>query len=194
VQVGEFDHYHPPLNGVLDWRGRTSLRQLLELVLHAQGVLCPVTLLMHLAAAVEVKPGRRPSRPCVVVAGGRKPPHWESYPSHQFLHTVGTLPCCVDGGCWRSRTLPLGDGDEKDAPPHLCVDVRAGLPACMDQITATDVGRAIERYLDGGASNTLTRKQARHLEPLLRQAWPPPVVTHPPLHQSHLKPQPQENP
>ena len=39
---------------VLDLRGKTDLRQLIRLVYHAQGVLCPVTLAMHLAAAVEV--------------------------------------------------------------------------------------------------------------------------------------------
>ena len=53
VQVGEKHHYHPPVNGVLDLRGKTSLRELIHLVYHAQGVLCPVTLHMHLAAAVE---------------------------------------------------------------------------------------------------------------------------------------------
>jgi ADP-heptose:LPS heptosyltransferase len=171
VQVGETDHYHPPLNGVLDRRGRTSLRELVELVYHADGVVCPVTLLMHLAAAVEVKPGQPRNRPCVVVAGGREPPHWEAYPTHQFLHTVGTLPCCAQGGCWRSRVLPLGDGDEKDQPPHLCVDVRDGLPACMDLITPEDVGRAINRFLDGGMGRPLTRAERCHVEPHLRVPW-----------------------
>lgn len=47
-QVGEAGHHHPPLRNVLDLRGRTDLRQLVRLVHHAQGVLCPVTLLMHL--------------------------------------------------------------------------------------------------------------------------------------------------
>src|SRR5258706_12753566 len=55
VQVGEKHHYHPALNGVLDLRGQTPLRELIRLVYHAQGVLCPVTLTMHLAAAVETK-------------------------------------------------------------------------------------------------------------------------------------------
>ena len=56
VQVGEAGHHHPALRGVLDLRGKTTLRQLVRLVHHAQGVLCPVTLLMHLAA-VEVPGG-----------------------------------------------------------------------------------------------------------------------------------------
>src|SRR4030095_6610141 len=80
VQTGQKHHYHPALKSVLDLRGRSTLRELIRLVYHAQGVLCPVTLLMHLAAAVECKPGGTAARPCVVVAGGREPPTWEAYP------------------------------------------------------------------------------------------------------------------
>ena len=123
VQVGEAGHHHPALRGVLDLRGRTTLRQLVRLVHHAQGVLCPVTLLMHLAAAVEVGPGMPRNRPCVVVAGGREPAQWEAYPHHQYLHTNGALRCCDHGGCWKARVVPLGDGDKMDEARNLCVDV-----------------------------------------------------------------------
>jgi len=150
VQVGEASHHHPPLRGVLDLRGKTDLRQLVRLVHHAVGVLCPVTLPMHLAAAVETPAGRPRTRACVVVAGGREPTHWEAYPGHQVLHTIGALRCCESGGCWRSRAVPRGDGDEKDRPERLCVDVVEGLPRCLHLITAADVIRAIERYYEGG--------------------------------------------
>ena len=43
VQVGQDEDYHPPLKGVIDLRGKTDMRQLVRLVYHAQGVLCPVT-------------------------------------------------------------------------------------------------------------------------------------------------------
>ncbi len=98
VQTGENGHYHPALGNVIDLRGQTDLRQLIRLVYHAEGVLSPVSLTMHLAAAVEVRAGRGKNRPCVVVAGGREPPHWEAYPHHQFIHTVGALACCDNGG------------------------------------------------------------------------------------------------
>lgn len=150
VQVGEASHYHPPLRGAVDLRGQTDLRELVRLVYHSQGVLSPVSLLMHLAAAVETPPGQPENRPCVVVAGGREPPHFTAYPHHQFIHTVGALRCCSNGGCWKSRTLPLGDGDEKDAPEQLCVDVVGSLPRCMDMITADEVIRRIEMYFEGG--------------------------------------------
>jgi ADP-heptose:LPS heptosyltransferase len=151
VQVGEAGDHHPALDGVVDLRGATDLRQLVRLVYHAQGVVSPISLLMHLAAAVETKPDAPKNRPAVVLAGGREPPHWTAYPHHQFIHTVGALRCCDSGGCWRSRTLPLGDGDEKDRPDQLCVDVVGTLPRCMDMITADDVIRRIESYFIGGA-------------------------------------------
>jgi hypothetical protein len=78
---------------------------------------------MHLAAAVDSPPDAPRHRPCVVVAGGREPPHFTAHPHHQFIHTVGALRCCDDGGCWKSRAVPLGDGAEKDRPEALCVDV-----------------------------------------------------------------------
>lgn len=156
VQVGQLAHYHPKLTGVLDLRGKTDLRQLVRLVYHAQGILGPVSLLMHLAAAVEVKPGMPKNRPCVVIAGGREPPHWEAYPHHQFIHRVGALPCCADGGCWKARTLPLGDGDQKDNPENLCVSVVRGLPRCMEDIKPDEVISRAKMYFNGGAINYLT--------------------------------------
>jgi len=146
VQVGEYGHYHPKLDGVIDLRGQTTLRELIRLVYHAQGVLCSITGLMHLAAAVETRPDRPKLRPCVVIAGGREPAYWEAYPGHQFIHTNGALSCCDNGGCWKSRVKPLGDGDEKDAPDQLCSNVAGDLPRCLDMITAADVIRRVELY------------------------------------------------
>jgi ADP-heptose:LPS heptosyltransferase len=149
LQVGEASHHHPRLAGVVDLRGQTSIRQLVRLIYHADGVISPVSLLMHLAAAVETPPGRPKCRPRIVIAGGREPPHFTAYPHHQYLHTVGMLACCDNGGCWKSRVLPLGDGDDKDRPEELCVDVVGTLPRCMDMITADDVIRRVELYLSG---------------------------------------------
>jgi ADP-heptose:LPS heptosyltransferase len=168
VQVGEKKHRHPALTGVIDLRGKTDLRQLVRLVYHSQGVLCPVTLLMHLAAAIEVKGGTPKCRPCVVVAGGREPSQWEAYPHHQFIHTNGSLKCCDFGGCWKSRTVPLGDGDEKDRPENLCVDVVRKLPRCLDMITTDHVIQRLEMYFDGGAVEYLTPLQYQAAKPYLK--------------------------
>jgi len=122
---------------------------------------------MHLAAAVECKHGGPANRPCVVVAGGREPPSWEAYPTQQFLHTIGRLPCCAEGGCWRSRSVPLADGDEKDEERHLCVDVVENLPHCMHLITPAAVTKAIELYLRGPPLSSLTPEQAERAAPFL---------------------------
>ena len=151
VQVGEKNHNHPVLERVVDLTGKTDLRQLVRLMYHADGVVCPVTMLMHLAAAVETKEGRPKNRPCVVVAGGREPAQWEAYPHHQYLHTNGALSCCDNGGCWKSRVIPLGDGDSKDA--SLCIKPTLSengvmIPKCLDMIRASDVIRSVEKYLE----------------------------------------------
>lgn len=154
VQCGEKDHWHPPLDNVINLVGKTDLREFVRLMYHAQGVVCPVTFAMHLAAAVETRPNRPNHRPCVVIGGGREPAHWEAYPQHQFLSTNGALECCADGGCWKSRCQLVGDGDPKDrrdvceSPIQINDDLR--IPRCMDMITPADVIRRIELYFEGG--------------------------------------------
>jgi len=82
----------------------------------------------------------------VVIAGGREPAHWEQYPGHQFLHTIGALDCCRTGGCWKSRTVPLNDGSKLDEA--LCAEVTpGGIPRCMDMTTPAQVSDLIERFL-----------------------------------------------
>jgi len=103
---------------------------------------------MHLAAAVPLPPHRERARACVVVNGGREPVHWEAYPGHQFLHTIGALDCCATGGCWKSRTAPLGDGTPLDEPDALCSDVvPSGIPRCMEMISSRRVIDSVEMYL-----------------------------------------------
>jgi ADP-heptose:LPS heptosyltransferase len=159
VQIGTHGHHHPKLEGTIDLRGQTTLRELIRLVYHAQGVLCPVTGVMHLAAAVETKGGGSKKRPCVVVAGGREPAHWEAYPDHQFIHNNGALSCGLNGGCWKDRTFVLRDGDERDNRDHLCSNVVGNLPRCMDMVTPAEVIRRIELYFEGGMLNYLSSGQ-----------------------------------
>jgi ADP-heptose:LPS heptosyltransferase len=159
VQVGGYGDHHPRLDGVIDFRGQTNLRELVRLVYHSQGVLCAPTALMHLAAAVEGKLGNSPLRACVVVAGGREPVHWEQYPGHQYLHTIGALPCCADGGCWKGRVFPLRDGDPGDEPDKRCTNVVGRIPKCLDMITAEAVVGRIQTYFEGGSLHYLSAEE-----------------------------------
>lgn len=149
VQVGmpnDSWHWQPDLKGVIDLRGQTDVRQLIRIVHAACGVLSGITSLMHLAAAVPLPTWQRRPRPCVVVAGGREPRTWYSYPTHRVLESVGTMPCCREGGCWHARTIPLNDGSDCDN--RLCERVIGGHPKCMAMIRPESVIMEIERYLD----------------------------------------------
>jgi len=153
VQCGEQSHWHPPLRNVTNLVGATDIRQFIRVMYHADGVLCPVTFAMHLAAAVPANPRGPAKRPCVVIAGGRESPHWEMYPNHQFLHTVGALECCASGGCWRSLCQPVGNGSPNDANACLrpvTVRDRLRIGKCMTLITPQKVISAIETYYHGG--------------------------------------------
>lgn len=157
AQVGRATHLHTPLRGVANLLGKTTFRQLMIAVYHAQGVICPVTCAMHLAAAFN--------RPCVVTAGGREPWWWEAYTKatwavnvpgtpcppdfveHSFLHTMGLLPCCNAVGCGRSKI---------SEPQRLAVNCKrvvkgqsVRLPACLDMITPEMVIDAVRRYVAG---------------------------------------------
>jgi hypothetical protein len=70
------------------------------------------------------------------------------------------LPCCDNGGCWKARCQPLGDGDEKDRPESLCLKPVAVapdlvIPRCLDLVTTDDVIRAVELYFRGRALDYL---------------------------------------
>ncbi len=143
IQVGENTTDHPPLRGlVYNVVGCTNLRKLFEIVRRARGVLCGVSLLMHVAAALQ--------RPAVVIAGGREPVQWNCYPKQQYLHTVGALGCSSPQGgdrgeaCWRSRVVPLGDNEGLDAHPCLFPDVNT--PKCMSLISPENVAELIMCY------------------------------------------------
>jgi ADP-heptose:LPS heptosyltransferase len=153
VQIGHKSHNHPDMKDTINLVGKTDDRQLIRLVWASSGVLTPCSYAMTLAAAVPVRPGScngRRHRPCVVVAGGREPSHWQAHTDHQFIHTCGALPCCDIGGCWKSRIKPIGDNDMKDKK-NMCeyvVNSEEGieLPFCMDMISADEVIRRIEMY------------------------------------------------
>lgn len=141
IQVGNINDDHPHLVGAEDMVGETTLRQLFNLVRRARGVLCGISLLMHVAAALD--------KPAVVIAGGREPVQWNTYPKQTYVHTVGALPCRSTQGhlgraCWRSRVVPLGDGTVYDN--ETCERPVGGLPLCMGLISPDEVAHLVLRY------------------------------------------------
>lgn len=136
VQVGAISnpedgisHHHGALDGTLNMIGYTNLRQLIRLSYFADGALGHVSMLNHLMSAWE--------KPSIVVAGGRETATWEAYNSTSYLHTIGSLRCCKNHGCWRSSRSDCDfmDGD---------------YPRCMHMIKTDEVIRTLEKFYEGG--------------------------------------------
>lgn len=201
-------HVHPTLKNCHRAVGATrSERQFFSLIYNAEGVVCGVTAAMHIAAAFD--------KPCVVIAGGREEPWWEAYTNdhgafgpqcppvrvpHRFLHTLGQLDCCQARGCWKARTVPLGEADLRnaDARDKLCKrPVRAGdqpLPLCLDMITVDQVYDAVMSYYEDGtleppapprATFPPPREAAGGFKPLPLPATPLPAEFSPAPRESH---------
>lgn len=96
--------------------------------------------------------------------------HWEAYPHHQFMHTVGALPCCTRGGCWKSRCQPVGDSDPKDE--NLClypvkVSDTLQIGKCQTMITPQMVCDSISMFYEGGMMSYNNHVTPSGIEPEL---------------------------
>ena len=151
-------HTHPIMDDVLNLVGWGYLRELLWQIYHCEGVICPITAAMHIAAAFE--------KPCVVIAGGREEPWWEAYTNdykqfgnecepvkveHEYIHTVGTdMDCCLTRGCWKNKVVKI----DKDLSVCTKLASRAlgaqELPECMGRITVDHVCEAVMSYYENG--------------------------------------------
>jgi ADP-heptose:LPS heptosyltransferase len=147
VQIGMSRpfHNHPPLKNVIDLIDKTSIRQLVNVCYHAQAGVGPITCIQHMFAAFQ--------RPYVVLHGAREPTFWTAYHTQKVFSNIGTLECCKTQACWRSRIVPLGDGDKKDKRccelPQIDSDNRP-IAKCMFDIKPKHVIEAIEAWIDGG--------------------------------------------
>ena len=162
VQIGlkhdsRFPHLHPELTGVTSLVGQTSIRDLMRLVYHSDGVLCPVTAVMLIAQAFE--------KPCVVVAGGREEWWWQAYchenPAlsewrhlirvpHRYLHSIGKFDCCEKVGCHCcSIVAPHNDSKFPDGffCQRPCFDP-GGVPVgeCLWKLSPEEVVAAVRSY------------------------------------------------
>jgi hypothetical protein len=139
------------LDGVHNLVGKTSIRQFIRVIQHAEGVLCPITFAMHLAAAIPPRAGAPQLRPCVVLGGGRENVHVYSYPGHAIMHRAGMLPCNCAGSCWKSDVNRKAVSSDTSSYCHNPVD-RGGrtYAKCQDLIQPSEVCRAIWNYYEGG--------------------------------------------
>lgn len=173
-------HSHPPLEGCRNLVGQTdSPRDLFNLIRYAEGVICPITAAMHIAAVFD--------KPCIVLAGGREEPWFEWYGPfgafgpecppvkvpHKLLHTVGHLWCCKEEGCWKNRVVPLEPADLSDPEKKktLCHDPKRqaeghAIASCMDLIQVAHVTEAVMDYYDAKILPPITLGEGKVLESL----------------------------
>lgn len=164
-------HYHPTLEGALNLVGRTNLRDFFSLIYRSEGVICGVTGAMHIAAAFE--------KPCVVLAGGREEPWWESYTNaygqfgpvappvrieHRFLHTLDLLDCCRGRGCWKKKIVL------EENPAEVCrypveEPSRQPLARCLDLITVDHVLDAVMHYYETGMLPPIGQPSGKYRQP-----------------------------
>lgn len=148
---GRFTERQRALPGAENLLGRTTLRQLVRLVAHADGVLCLTSLGYHLAAAFR--------KPCVVVMGGREPPALYAppagdWPTLVLLHTIGEYSCCQTTGCGRIFAAPAHASAYP--PGTLCAlpvaDPDAGsVAACLADLRPEAVAGQVLRLNTAGA-------------------------------------------
>ena len=168
VMIGKSDLLVERLKGVIDLTDKfnTDIRGLISLVYHAEGSVSGPSALLHMTAAMPPR-YENERKPCVAIFGGREPTTWSWYCNYQILHTNGAFYCCDNGGCWKSRTIPLPKDPNHNSNlcNHTVMDNGRTIQACMNAITAQDVIRAIEKYYDGDLytylKTTPVKKQKR---------------------------------
>ncbi len=155
VQAGVATHLHPKLTNVINYLGKTTYLQFFQLIYHAEGVICPITAAMHIAAAFD--------KPCVVTGGGREAWWWESYVNspynifgpraekvkveHKYLNVQDQLDCCMGRGCWANKL----SSKERDRRNRYCKypqkdDIGNLVPKCQLMITPEMVLDAVLTY------------------------------------------------
>lgn len=148
VQIGHPDHIHPNLNGVLDLKGKTNLRELIRLCYWAQGTIGPLSIQFVISAAFE--------QPAVVLAAGKEGVNWHIYPHMRYIYTNGALECCRWGGCWLGGI----QGRCKD----LIQTDKGLVPKCFEMIKPYMINDAVKWYYEGGRLKLPTEEENKRFQ------------------------------
>ena len=125
VQIGS--SADPPLQGVDDLRGRTTLRQSAAILANARLFVGSVGFPMHLSRAVDC--------PAVIVYGGREAPWQSGYVCNTNIYT--SLECSP---CWRWNTCDYGRRCMTDISASAVIDaVHARLDEHRDPLPVETV-------------------------------------------------------
>ncbi len=139
VQVGSAGDHHPPLEGVVNLVGKTSVRDLIRLAYHCEFGVGAVTFLHHVCAAF-----RKP----YFCFNSREPNAWIQYPTSQIFGSNGLLPCNREHACWVNKADPNDTDTSRCALPVLVEN--EWVPKCLAMIDPAEVVARIERLYEGG--------------------------------------------
>jgi hypothetical protein len=184
----DVQHIHPPLRNALNLVGWGGIREMMWQIYHAEGVICPITCGMHMAAAFD--------KPCIVIAGGRETPAWEAYVNsfpgsfgpdalpvtvpHRYLHTVGLLSCCQDIGCWKSLVVPLPGKKKLLCEKPTVAENDQPLAQCMADIQVDHVVEAVLSYYSEGFLDPIGKPTHKYPQLPVTAPSAQPALTAPP--------------
>lgn len=122
---------HLPLDNVINLIGKTSIRDLIQLVYHADGIISPPSACVHLASIETYK-----QRKCVVICGGREPEKLTKYSDDfKMISRFGQLDCCKKECCMK---FFLHKVDSRTCPNQILIN-NIFYPKCMSLISAEEI-------------------------------------------------------
>jgi ADP-heptose:LPS heptosyltransferase len=142
---GGGNDFHEPLNGVTNLVGRSTIREFLQLIYHAEGVLSPITFAMHANAALD-----KPKKRGVVICGGAEDVSLTHYPHNTYLGNVGSLDCCKAVACWRTKVhddVNIPVLEDKRCLQRIQIR-QTPFAKCMTMIPPDQVCAAIEKQME----------------------------------------------
>ena len=181
VQVGSRND--PLLDGAIDMRGKTTLRQSAAILAGSLAFVGQVGFLMHLARAVDCR--------SVVVYGGRETPAQSGYPCNENLYSpVSCSPCWFLNKCPYDRMClqMVSPADVVEAIGRQVARQGEPLACDTDTITSEQAERYLVRYEEAVAAHQLAwavlypptrpaRARVRRAARAAQQTGPvPPVV------------------
>jgi peptidoglycan/LPS O-acetylase OafA/YrhL/ADP-heptose:LPS heptosyltransferase len=126
----------PPLEGVLDLRGRTTLREAAAILSHCECFIGIAGFLQHLARAVRC--------PAVIVFGGREDPAMTGYRSNENLYTpVPCSPCWQRNRCDHERICLSAITPDDVLAAVARIRARAGDPIAAETVELGDEERLL---------------------------------------------------
>ncbi len=132
VQIGS--PYDPPLEGALDLRGKTSLREAAAIIKNSDVFLGQVGFQMHLARAVDTRG--------VIVYGGKELPHQSGYSANENI--VTRLACSP---CWQENVCDFDRECMKRITPAMVVEGVERQLARLGEPMVEDVERVPDEFI-----------------------------------------------